>query len=81
MSDMAENNLGQLNAILFAEMRQLSSVDARDGDALANEVARAKAMTDVASSIIQGSNVVLKAARMRAEYSGTKVAVPRMLGE
>ena len=78
---MAENNLGQLNDILFAEMRQLSSVDVHDGDALASEVARAKAMTDVAASIIQGSNVVLKAARMRAEYTGAKVSVPKMLGE
>lgn len=78
---MAENNLGNLNDILFAEMRQLSTVDAGDREKLAAEVERAKAMTEIASSIIQGSSVVLKAAKMRAEYTGTKMAVPKMLGE
>lgn len=78
---MADNNMGHLNDLLFAEMRQLSSVDASDGDALAAEVQRAKAMTEIAGSIIQGSSVVLKAAKMRAEYTGSKMAVPRMLGE
>ena len=78
---MAENNLGNLNDILFAEMRQLSSIDIKDGESMEAEVQRAKAMTEIASSIIKGSSVVLSAARMRAEYTGAKVSVPRMLGE
>lgn len=75
------NNMGELNKLLFDEMRRLSSADAKDQESMELEVTRARAMTKVAASIIEGSNVVLKAAQMRAEYTGAKIAVPRMLGE
>ena len=55
-----KNKLSDLNNHLFAELERLSDEDTK-GDALKEEVERAKAITSVAKEIINGANLALRA--------------------
>lgn len=79
---MAENknDLGRLNDLLFAELDRLNSVDPENKDAVALEVSRAKAMQGIAAQVTDSCKVVLDTVRLRAEWSGARVArTPGML--
>jgi hypothetical protein len=74
------NDLGRLTDALFAELDNLRAVDVTDGDAIAAEVSRAKAVEGIAKTVIENANTVLDATRMRAEYGkGATVTMPKML--
>lgn len=72
-------NLGSLNDILFAEMRQLMSMDMADEAAVERELDRAKAMSDLAGVTIDNANTVLKAVQVQDSLMNRRV-MPKMLG-
>lgn len=74
------NTLGDLNNHLFAQLERLSDEDIK-GEALQEEIERAKAVTSVANQIIQNASIVLKAQQFKVDYQGRKSVeeVPKML--
>ena len=75
---MARNTLGDLNNHLFAQLERLSDEDIV-GEALQEEMERARAITNVAKQIINNANTVLKAKELETEYCKDKSEMPRML--
>ena len=76
------NTLGDLNNHLFAQLERLSDEDLK-GEELKEEMARAKAVTGLASQIIANGTLVLKARTIQLEYgeddgSGKK-EMPKLL--
>ena len=74
------NTLGELNDVLFEQLRALRKIDVSDRDALESEIARSKATETLAGAIVRNAQTVLDATRMRAEYTNHVADVPRMLG-
>lgn len=72
------NTLGDLNNHLFAELERLSDEELT-GEKLAEEIARAKAVTHVASQIIANGSLVLEAKRLADDRINADLAVPKML--
>ena len=72
------NTLGDLNNHLFMQLERLGDEDL-SGDDLLKEIARSKAISDIAKNVIENANVVLQAQKHMAEYRGTGETVPRML--
>lgn len=72
-------NLGSLNDILFAEMRQLMSMDMADEAAVERELDRAKAVSDLAGVTIDNANTVLKAVQVQDSLMNRR-AMPKILG-
>lgn len=64
-----QNTLGDLNNHLFAQLERLSDEDLK-GEQLKEEMARAKAVTGLASQIIANGTLVLKARTLQLEYGG-----------
>ena len=76
-----KNTLGDLNNLLFAELERLDDETVK-GDDLREEIDRAKAITGVATKIIENGNLVLEAQQFLYEHSPKetrKKALPRML--
>lgn len=74
-----KNTLGDLNNHLFAQLERLNDEDIK-GEALQEEITRAKAVTGIASQIISNANVVLQAKKLQAETLGRdKTDMPKML--
>ena len=63
------SNLGDLNKHLFQQLDRLNNKDLK-GDALKEEMDRAKAMTDVSKQIIDSHNTHLEAVKLIATYKG-----------
>ena len=72
------NTLGDLNNHLFMQLERLGDEDL-SGDDLLKEIARSKAISDIAKNVIENANVVLQAQKHMAEYKGTDETMPRML--
>lgn len=74
-----KNTLGDLNNHLFAVLERLNDEDLQ-GDDLKHEIDRAKAVTNVANSIIQNGNLVLRARVAHEEnMRGSNDPLPKML--
>lgn len=75
-----KNTLNDLNNHLFAELKRLSDEDL-NGEALTDEISRAKAITGVASQIIANGNLVLRANQFIYDNNPreTEKQLPRML--
>ena len=73
-----KTRLADLNEHLFAQLERLSDDDLK-GEALADEISRANAVTTIAREIINSGSLVLKARLAIADATGGKV--PRMLEE
>lgn len=73
------NTLGDLNNHLFEQLERLNDEELK-GDNLKEEIMRAKAVTDIASKIIDNANTVLDAKKLQSETLGrSNVTIPKML--
>lgn len=75
---MTKSTLGDLNLHLFAQLERLSDEDIV-GEKLTEEINRAKAVTSVASKIIENGALVLDAKRLTANSLDADTKVPKML--
>jgi hypothetical protein len=74
-----KNTLGDLNNHLFAQLERLGEEDL-EGEKLAEEINRAKAITAISSQIISNGNLVLQAEKFKTETLGkSNVDSPKML--
>lgn len=73
-----KNKLTDLNNHLFAQLERLGDEDIKD-EALAVEVTRARAMSDVSKQIIDNAKLTLDAMRAAKEY-GFETLGADMLG-
>lgn len=72
------NTLGDLNNHLFAQLERLSDEEIK-GEALEEEIERAKAVTHVAQQIIANGSLVLKAKEVSSSRMNNVEEVPKML--
>lgn len=70
-----KNKLSDLNNHLFEQLERLNDEDLNE-EQLTKEIGRAKAITDVANSIINNSKVVLDVSKF-LEDNGFPVSVPQ----
>lgn len=73
-----KNTLGDLNNHLFEQLERLNDEDLK-GDALIEEINRAKAVNEVASRIIANGALVLSAKRMMEKRMDDDNKLPKML--
>ena len=74
-----KNTLEDLNNHLFAQLERLSDEDIK-GEALQEEIERAKAVNQVSLQIITNGRLVLEAVKVKADYlSGGNKEMPEML--
>lgn len=74
-----KNKLPDLNNHLFAELERLSDESIK-GEALVEEVERAKAVVSVATKITDVAKVAIDAEKLRLDYQKGTVKLPKMLG-
>lgn len=72
-----QNTLTDLNNHLFEQMERLNDEDLSEEE-LKKEVSRTKAMTTVASNIIDNAALMLDAAKHTTEYR--KTDIPKVIG-
>lgn len=74
-----KNTLGDLNNHLFAEIERLGDEDL-SGENLEREIARANAITAVATQVIANGQLVLKAMQFSDDKWDDNSKLPKMLG-
>lgn len=75
---MTKNKLSDLNNHLFEQMERLND-ESLKGEALSEEINRAKAVTSIASQVIQNGTLVLKAAQYADDAMDANYKTPKML--
>ena len=73
-----KNTLGDLNNYLFAELERLDDEELQ-GEKLQEEIERAKAVNQVAFSIITNGRLMLDAVKAKEELLGSKISLPPVL--
>lgn len=74
---MTRNTLMDLNDHLFAELERLGDEELT-GDALAQEIDRARAVGSVAQQVISNASTVLRALEF-SDVKGSEAPLPKML--
>lgn len=77
---MTRNKLTDLNNHLFEQLERLND-DSLNNEELDKEIRRARAVSDVAKTIIENGRLALNAEELKAEYGGREVRIPLMLEE
>ncbi len=72
--------LAGVNEAMFDELDRLDALDISDADAIAAEVQRARAVRDVAATIIDNGRLVLDLARADAD-TASAIKIPKGLLE
>lgn len=72
------NKLSDLNNHLFAELERLGD-ESLEGDALTNEIERAKAISSVSSQIVSNANLLLKTVELQCEYGDKNIGLNGLL--
>jgi hypothetical protein len=72
-----KNKLTDLNDHLFAQLERLGDEDLK-GDALLEEIGRAKAITNVAQQIVNNGNLSLNVIRVQSELLPDKKTLPEI---
>lgn len=75
-----KNRLTDLNNHLFEQLERLNN-DELTGDELSEEIRRSRAVTGVASHIIQNGELVLKAYKAHEDRMDAEKKLPKMLGD
>lgn len=73
-----KNTLSDLNNHLFAEMERLSDEEIT-GEALEEELNRAKAVSNIASQIINNGKLVLEAVKFKDDQMNIDIQTPQFL--
>lgn len=73
-----KNNLMALNNHLFEQLERLNDEELTEEE-LSKEIQRSKAMTDVASKIIDNASLGLQAEKLKIEYGRRDIDLPEML--
>ena len=73
-----KNSLGDLHDYLFAQLERLSDEDLK-GEELHQEIVRSKAVSTVASQIIQNGHLVLQSQKFMDERLDANIELPKML--
>lgn len=73
-----KNKLSDLNDHLFMQLERVGDEDLK-GDKLKEEINRAKAVTSVATKIIENARVVLDAEKLRNDHIDGNYKPPKML--
>lgn len=73
-----KNNLVDLNNHLFEQLERMNDEDLTD-EQLEKEIKRSKAMTDIATKIIDNANLGLQAEKLKVEYGRRDIKLPEML--
>lgn len=73
-----QNTLGDLNNHLFAQLERLNDEELK-GEALTEEINRAKTINSVAAQIIANGSLVLEAKKMLDDRLNADTKLPKML--
>lgn len=73
-----KNKLIDLNNHLFAQLERLSDESIK-GDALKEELGRAKAVSNIAKDIVSNASLALKAAEFKTDFKNPHHRLPQML--
>ena len=73
-----KNTLGDLNLHLFEQLERLNDEELK-GENLQEEMTRAKAISSIASQIIQNGSLVLKAQMVMKDRVDADAKLPKML--
>jgi len=73
-----QNTLGDLNNHLFAQLERLGDEELK-GDELQEEINRSKAITSVATQVINNGSLVLQAKKMQEDNMNADIKIPAML--
>jgi len=77
---MSGNTLSDLNSHLFSQLDRLSDATLT-AEQLANEINRAKAITDVSKEVVSAASLQLDAIKLKADYKGLQTSdIPALLG-
>jgi hypothetical protein len=72
------NTLGDLNNHLFEQLERLNDIELK-GEALQEEINRARAVNDVAARIIANGSLVLQAKKLSDDRNSIDTIIPKML--
>lgn len=73
-----KNKLTDLNDHLFAQLERLGDEDL-DGDKLQQEIARSKAVSNVAKDVVSNARLILDTRKAAWEWNKTPGDMPKML--
>lgn len=66
---MAQNKLSDLNNHLFTQLERLGEEDLEPAE-LKKEIARAKAISNIAKNVIENAKTALEGVKLACEYAG-----------
>lgn len=75
-----KNKWCDLNNHLFAQLERLSD-ESLSGDALKEEIVRARAVADVSRQVIDCGKLILDATKFKQEYSLSGINLPMIGGD